>query len=57
MKVTMEMENGELLQCCVCEEIFNGTAILIIDEGAVEEVYCVPCDIQSSTQTANQEEN
>ena len=49
MKVTMEQEKGELLLCCVCGELFNGTAILIIDVDSevVEEVYCVPCDLQS----------
>lgn len=50
MKVSMEQENGELLLCCVCGEVFNGTAVLTInvDDKSVEEVYCVPCDLQSS---------
>ena len=49
MKVVMEQETGGLLLCCVCGELFNGTAVLTIDvnDEVVEEVYCVPCDLQS----------
>ena len=49
MNVNMEQESGELLLCCVCGELFNGTAVLIIDINSecVDEVYCTPCHIQT----------
>ena len=48
MKVTMEMEPRELLECGVCGEPFNGTAVLRIDlDGeCVDEVFCTPCNVR-----------
>lgn len=48
LKVKLEMETDEILQCTKCEEFFGGSAVLYIDvdEEVAEEVWCVPCDLR-----------
>ena len=55
VKVTLEMEEKELLQCAKCDEMFNGTAVIYldVDEKLAEEVWCVPCDLRRSKPKAN----
>ena len=54
MRVSLELEDGEVLKCNKCGQLFQGTAIIMyldIDEAfAVEAVYCSNCVNLSSEQ-------
>ena len=58
MKAYMEQETGELLQCNICCEFFNGTAILTVEEEEKEisEVVCMSCGESQSLASKVKEE-
>ena len=58
MRVTMELNDGEMLRCDKCKNLFYDSGFLDIDDGdlSVEAVYCTPCTTQTSDTSMKTEE-